>query len=100
MCPRSIVKSERDPPWITRIYAGHTSAVVSNGLYCDNLARGQSRSPGRVEKPGEALSIEKTIQLSVPIYRHKMDVDYERPSPDELRNHFRNLDLEGDFWAI
>lgn len=55
---------------------------------------------GRVEKPGEALSIEKTIQLSVPIYRRKMALEYERPSPDELRNHFRNLDLEGDFWAI
>ena len=32
----------RDAPWIIRTYAGHSSAVESNRLYRDNLAKGQT----------------------------------------------------------
>ncbi|HUJ60727.1 MAG TPA: protein meaA [Kofleriaceae bacterium] len=32
----------RDPPWIFRTYAGHTSARASNALYRHNLAAGQT----------------------------------------------------------
>jgi (2R)-ethylmalonyl-CoA mutase len=32
----------RDPPWIFRTYAGHSSAAESNRLYRDNLAKGQT----------------------------------------------------------
>ena len=32
----------RDKPWIFRTYAGHSSAVESNRLYRDNLAKGQT----------------------------------------------------------
>ena len=31
-----------DPPWIFRTYAGHSSAVESNKLFRDNLAKGQT----------------------------------------------------------
>ena len=32
--------SSRDRPWIVRTYGGHTSAMASNALFRDNLARG------------------------------------------------------------
>ncbi|MDP7486842.1 MAG: methylmalonyl-CoA mutase family protein, partial [Alphaproteobacteria bacterium] len=32
----------RDSPWVMRTYAGHSTPEVSNRLFCDNLARGQT----------------------------------------------------------
>ncbi|HEX3432045.1 MAG TPA: methylmalonyl-CoA mutase family protein [Rhizomicrobium sp.] len=36
------MKSTRDPPWIFRTYAGHSSAAASNVLYRLNLGKGQT----------------------------------------------------------
>jgi ethylmalonyl-CoA mutase len=33
---------ERDPPWMMRTYAGHSTAAASNELYRRNLAKGQT----------------------------------------------------------
>src|SRR2546423_14011553 len=33
---------ERDPPWLIRTYAGHSTAAESNELYKQNLAKGQT----------------------------------------------------------
>lgn len=33
---------ERDPPWVIRTYAGHSSARRSNELYRRNIAKGQT----------------------------------------------------------
>ncbi|PZS18604.1 MAG: protein meaA [Pseudonocardiales bacterium] len=33
---------ERDPAWVMRTYAGHSSALESNALYRGNLAKGQT----------------------------------------------------------
>ncbi len=49
---------------------------------------------------GQALSLDKTIKLSVPIYRGKMAVDYARPSAAVLSQHFRDLGLTGPFWEL
>jgi len=38
----SRMSTERDPPWIFRTYAGHSSAAASNALYRRNLANGQT----------------------------------------------------------
>ena len=32
----------KDPPWVMRTYAGHSSAAASNALYRANLAKGQT----------------------------------------------------------
>src|SRR5665811_2510921 len=32
----------KDPAWVMRTYAGHSSAVASNELYRRNLAKGQT----------------------------------------------------------
>ena len=42
---------------------------------------------------GEALTIEQTLRLSIPIYKNKMTLDYARPSRE-------SLGLTSDFWKI
>jgi hypothetical protein len=49
---------------------------------------------------GEALTIEQTLRLSVPIYKTKMSLDYARPSRDQTIVHFQSLGLTSDFWKI
>ncbi len=34
--------TEKDRPWVMRTYAGHSTAVASNALYRNNLAKGQT----------------------------------------------------------
>jgi (2R)-ethylmalonyl-CoA mutase len=34
--------TEKDPPWVMRTYAGHSTAEASNALYRGNLAKGQT----------------------------------------------------------
>src|SRR5205085_5954753 len=36
------MRETREPPWIFRTYAGHSSAAESNALYRRNLAKGQT----------------------------------------------------------
>jgi hypothetical protein len=38
--------------------------------------------------------------LSVPIYRTKMPLDYQRPSVAVLRAHFAEMGLTGAFWDL
>jgi len=49
---------------------------------------------------GEALTIDQTLKLSVPIYKNKMTLDYGRPSREQTISHFQSLGLTGDFWKI
>jgi hypothetical protein len=49
---------------------------------------------------GEALTVDKTLRLSVPIYKEKMSLDYARPSREQTLAHFQSLGLTGDFWKI
>lgn len=49
---------------------------------------------------GEALTIDQTLRLSVPIYRTKMNIDYARPSREQTIAHFQSLGLTSDFWKI
>lgn len=49
---------------------------------------------------GEALTIDQTLRLSVPIYKTKMNIDYERPSREQTIAHFQSLGLTSDFWRI
>jgi hypothetical protein len=49
---------------------------------------------------GEALTVDQTLRLSVPIYKEKMSLDYARPSREQTLAHFQSLGLTGDFWKI
>ena len=49
---------------------------------------------------GEALTIEQTLKLSVPIYKNKMTLDYARPSREQTIAYFQSLGLTSDFWKI
>ncbi|MCI4347352.1 MAG: alkylmercury lyase family protein [Thermoplasmata archaeon] len=52
------------------------------------------------EKAGVTLSIERTIRLSEPVYARKLDLEYSRPSKEELQTHFARLGLTGPFWKL
>ena len=49
---------------------------------------------------GEALTIDRTLRLSIPIYKTKMNIDYARPSREQTIAHFQSLGLTSDFWKI
>ena len=49
---------------------------------------------------GEALTIEQTLRLSIPIYKNKMTLDYARPSREQTIAYFQSLGLTSDFWKI
>jgi hypothetical protein len=49
---------------------------------------------------GEALTIEQTVELSVPTYRDKMKLDFARPPKDELMRRWAAIGLTRDFWKL
>ena len=49
---------------------------------------------------GAALTVQKTIELSLPLYKTKMHLDYERPGKEELAAWFKSLGLDGEFWRL
>ncbi len=49
---------------------------------------------------GEALTVDQTLRLSLPIYKEKMSLHYARPSREQTIAHFQSLGLTGDFWKI
>jgi hypothetical protein len=51
-----------------------------------------------IAETGRTVSIEKTLEIVVPVYGRKMDLDYERPTADEMNRHFACIGLTGSFW--
>ena len=49
---------------------------------------------------GEALTIEKTLELSIPLYKDKMKLEYVRPTKDQLAAYLDSIGLRGDFWKL
>ncbi len=52
------------------------------------------------DESGEAITIEETLKLSVPIYKEKMNIDYARPTKTDLSAYFETIGLHGDFWKL
>lgn len=52
--------------------------------------------------PEQAASLtpDQVHALSGPIYTRKFELDYARPTRDELLNHFASMGLTGDYWQI
>ena len=52
--------------------------------------------------PDQAASLtpDEVHALSGPIYGRKFELDYARPTRDELLDHFAKLGLTGDYWRI
>lgn len=63
----------------------------------EHLDDWRAANPG---EDGEALTIDKTHHLGLPIHREKLKLDYTRPTKDELLAHFASLALTGDFWQL
>lgn len=49
---------------------------------------------------GEALTLEQTLRISVPLYKEKMSIDYARPVKADLSAYFESIGLHGDFWKL
>jgi len=49
---------------------------------------------------GQALSIDQTLKVSIPIYKDKMKLEYARPTKDELTNYWDSMGLKGEFWHL
>lgn len=47
-----------------------------------------------------SLTPDEVHALSGPIYSRKLELDYARPSRDELLDHFARLGLTGEYWRI
>lgn len=47
-----------------------------------------------------SLTPQLTHELSVPLYEHRIEIDYARPSRDELNAHFAALGLAEPYWRI
>jgi len=62
-----------------------------------HLAEWQARNPATT---GEALSIEKTVELSRPTYATRMELDFSRPPKEELMQRWASIGLKGDFWKL
>lgn len=46
------------------------------------------------------MSWEQLMGLSRLIYARRMEIDYRRPTPEELRAGFHALGLTGEFWRL
>jgi len=47
-----------------------------------------------------SLTPDQIHELSQPIYLRKLELDYVRPSRDELLAHFASMRLAGDYWHL
>ena len=52
------------------------------------------------DEAGQVLSVEQVVKLSEPFYARKLELDYERPSREDVRKLFDSLGLTGPFWAV
>jgi len=49
---------------------------------------------------GETLTVEKMAEACAPLSRTRMNLDYVRLSPDELRAYWNSIGLRGAYWKI
>ncbi len=49
---------------------------------------------------GASLSPDQVHMLSGPLYARRMALGYERPSKQDLLEHFAAMGLAGDFWKL
>ncbi|MHA2029986.1 MAG: organomercurial lyase [Candidatus Kariarchaeaceae archaeon] len=52
------------------------------------------------KKSGYYLNDEQIMDISILLYRNKMDLDYERPTTNDIRDRFQTNGLTGEFWEI
>jgi (2R)-ethylmalonyl-CoA mutase len=83
--------TEKDRPWVMRTYAGHSTAVASNALYRNNLAKGQTGLSVAFDLPTQTgydpdspLSRGEVGKVGVPV-----------PHLGEMRKLFDDIPLTG-----
>ncbi len=61
----------------------------------DHLSRWLAENP---KLRGESLSVEKMIEVCRPLSKGRMNLDYQRPSKDDLMAYWDSIGLRGKFW--
>ncbi len=49
---------------------------------------------------GEAITVSKTLELDLPLFKGRLNLELERPLPYKLAAHFDKIGLRGDFWKL
>jgi len=49
---------------------------------------------------GEALSVEKMAEVCTPLSKGRMNLNYERPSKEELMAYWDSIGMKTDFWKF
>jgi hypothetical protein len=50
------------------------------------------------ELRGESLGVEKMAEVCRPLSRGRMELDYQRPSKEELMSYWDSIGLRSGFW--
>jgi len=74
--------------------------TCSNNMVFFSSKRHLEEQEKNTEQIGETLSLDQAIKLSIPLYSHKMKLDYARPSKEELTSYMNSMGLTGDFWKL
>lgn len=86
----------RPPDWWTDIINTCSNTMV---FFCSDEHRDASTLCAPAEQAA-SLTPDQAHALSVPLYARRLDIDYARPSRDELNSHFAALGLTGPYWQI
>jgi hypothetical protein len=86
----------RPTEWWEDIIATCSNTMV---FFCSTEHRDESGVDADPERSA-SLTPDQTHQLGVPLYARRLEIDYERPSRDELNAHFAALELAGTYWRI
>ena len=46
------------------------------------------------------MSLNKCWELAQKWYTGRMDLNWQRPNPNELQKLFKDLELDGEFWNL
>jgi len=47
---------------------------------------------------GEALTVERMLEVCKPLAKGRMDLDYQRPAKEELMAHWDSIGMKSNFW--
>jgi hypothetical protein len=75
-------------------------ATCSNTMVFFASAEHRDASSLCASDGGATLTPDEVHRLSVPLYAHRLAIDYARPAKPELLAHFASLGLGGPFWQL
>ena len=85
---------------VAKWYDNLVNTCSNNMVYFSSEAHRDEWLTSHQTVEGESLSVEKMVQACAPLSKTRMDLDYARPSADELTAYWNSIGLSGDYWKI